>query len=349
MIPTLARGTLAAGALLLAGSAPALAGQKTVYSTYGVHNPPHYSNCQAPDCLYPRGPGEPSDPLYPLYWTSRWEMRVVTEGYEKNPPPYGKEMPAGTKYTTSVGATYYDSTWEGPSGTGAMMEYYEKKCLPIFPIDNNFTCSFISLGNTAYFVTYDQDRPPGMPKVCLFSELNHPPRRDFIKHLPYSKGDSERVPNIQGYSFWIDRGSGAVVQVGAAPDRTKDGMILFGYAFNSTYQDKPDPADPTGATYRYPQSFHFSGFPGYPPATGKKPAFPFAPIVSQNYLDFAPVKPDPVKTWDQVAGLDPKTLPRCQLFDPPPSASQVTGAKPAGLASGAPQPPPPTWGDIGNR
>ena len=26
-----------------------------VYPTYGVHNPPHYSPCASPDCLYARG------------------------------------------------------------------------------------------------------------------------------------------------------------------------------------------------------------------------------------------------------------------------------------------------------
>src|SRR5271165_5447220 len=43
-----------------------------VYPTYGVHNPPQYSPCAAPDCLYGRGPGEPSDPILPLYWTAKW-------------------------------------------------------------------------------------------------------------------------------------------------------------------------------------------------------------------------------------------------------------------------------------
>ncbi|MGL1446916.1 hypothetical protein ACSTIZ_00215, partial [Vibrio parahaemolyticus] len=71
-------------------------------------------------------------------------------------------------------------------------EHYEKKCLPIFPMENNYSCSFISLGPIAFFVTYD-DRPKDMPKVCLFSPLNHPPARDFIKHLPYSLGDSMRT------------------------------------------------------------------------------------------------------------------------------------------------------------
>jgi hypothetical protein len=44
---------------------------------------------------------------------------------------------------------------------------------------------------------------------------------------------------------------------------------------------------------------------------------PNAPIISQNYTDFAMLKPDPAKTWAKVQNLDPRTLPKCQLFKPP--------------------------------
>ncbi len=40
-----------------------------------------------------------------------------------------------------------------------------------------------------------------MPRGCLFSPRNHSPERDFIKHLPYDLGDSQRLqPPVQGYS-----------------------------------------------------------------------------------------------------------------------------------------------------
>jgi hypothetical protein len=247
-------------------------------------------------------------------------MYRVFNGYQNYPPPYAGRPPAplqeGKDYEVSVGATYYDSTWPGASGTGAMMEHYEKRCLPIFPISNHFTCSFISLGNIAYFVTYD-DRPAWMPKVCLFSPLNHPPRRDFIAHLPYSADDSRRLgPRGQGYSFWIDPSTGSVIRVGAAYDPKTPDAILFGYAFA-----------PNGRGALEPQSFYFSGSTDTPPN---------APIVSQNYVGFSDVKPDPAKTWDQVAGLDPNTLPACQLFDPPSN----------GLLQGT-RKTRPTWSDIG--
>jgi hypothetical protein len=311
--------------------ATTVAEKPVIYQTYGVHNPPADSPCTYPTCVYVRKPGEPTNPEYPIYWTSRWNMYRVFQNYADNPPSYDGKPPAplkdGIDYQTSQGVTYYDSTWNG--GQGAMMEHYEHFCLPIFPIANNFTCSFISLGDIAYFVTYEPDRPKGMPRVCLFSEVNHPPRRDFIMHLPYSKGDSDRIGagKLQGYSFWIDGNTGKPVQVGAKPDRTADGDILFGYAFWAT--PGFDPVRKTIAPYRQPQSFYFSGYP-LAPAN--------APIVSQNYTDFAMVQPDPVQTWDQVAGLDPATLPRCQLFDPPPSDNgglQATQAKAH------------TWGDIG--
>lgn len=304
-----------------------------VYATYGVHNPDSVSPCTYPDCTYPRRPGEPTNPEYPAFWTSHWNMYRVFQHSAEYPPPYDGKPPLplkdGVDYQTSQGVTYYDSTWN--LGQGAMMEHYEKFCLPIFPIANNFTCSFISLGDVAYFVTYDQDRPKGMPRVCLFSPENHPPRRDFISHLPYSAGDSARLGGkVQGYSFWIDAASGKPVQVGVSPDRTQDGDIMFGYGFWST--PAFDPVRKTLAPYRQPQSFYFSGYP-LAPAN--------APMVSQNYTDFAMVQPDPVQTWDQVAGLDPNTLPYCQLFNPPPSDNGgLQGAEtPAAKA--------PTWNDLG--
>lgn len=333
----LARASLAALALALAAceaEGPADEGgadgnnssaDGPVYQTYGVHNPPEDSPCQSPDCSYANQPGRPADPSYPPYWQSRWTMYKVTAGYETNPPPYNGKPPAGTTYETSWGASYYDSTWTGKSGEGAMMEYYDKRCLPIFPFTpNNFTCAFISLGDTAYFLTYPQDRPKGMPPVCLFSPLNHPPRRDFIKHLPWSKGDSDRlgIPGAQGYSFWVNGNpgpdAGKVMQIGASPDGTAKGWILFGYAF----------AQVNGAMQ--PQSFYFSGFPGTPPD---------APIVSQNYTDWQPTKPDPARTWNLVSGLDPAKLPACTVMDGPTNA-QGAPLKAVGQR-------PPTWFDLG--
>jgi hypothetical protein len=290
-----------------------------VYQTYGVHNKPSISPCATPDCRYVRGPGEPADPIYPEYWQSPWTMYRVYNNYVDHSPPYNGKPPAplreGVDYEVSYGASYYDSTWRGPTGEGAMMEHYEKRCLPIFPISNHFTCSFISLGDVAFFVTYKEDRPAGMPPVCLFSPATHPPRRDFISPLPYSPGDSQRLhPQGQGYSFWLDPSTGAPAQTGASPDRTADQYILFGFAFAPI------------AGRMQPQSFYFSGYP-LPPAN--------APIVSQNYTHFTPTKPDPAKTWAQVSSLDVKTLPPCQLFNPP-SDGQLKAEKRA-----------PTWADIG--
>jgi hypothetical protein len=316
-------------ALGLAATAAHAQQPDNVYSTYGVHNPPSDSPCADPSCVYKRGPDQPSDPRYPEYWSSHWKMYRVFRGYVDNPPPYDGAPPRalrpGRDYEVSSGATYYDSSWRGPGGEGAMMEHYEARCLPIFPISNHFSCSFISLGDTAFFVTYDKDRPKGMPPVCLFSPLNHPPRPDFISHLPYSAGDSARLGNrVQGYSFWVDGSSGRPIQVGVSPDRTNDHAIMFGYAF--ARRATPDRVDKSAKPYRHPQSFYFSGYP-LPPAN--------APIVSQNYTDFAMVRPNPKTTWDLVSKLDPKTLPQCQLFNPPSAALGAGNVKRA-----------PTWGDL---
>jgi hypothetical protein len=261
-------------------SAPWAAAQQPedVYATYGVHNPPADSPCANPSCIYVRAPNEPTDPRYPDYWSSNWTMYRVFSGYIENPPPYDRAPPPALKpgrdYEVSKGATYYDSTWRGLGGEGAMMEHYEGRCLPIFPISNHFSCSFISLGDTAFFITYDKDRPTGMPPVCLFSPLNHPPRPDFISPLPYSPGDSARLGNrVQSYSFWVSGANGQPIQFGLSPDRTKDQAIMFGYAFDS--RPTRDRVNRSTKPYRHPQSFFFSGYP-LPPAN--------APIVSQNYM-----------------------------------------------------------------
>lgn len=129
-------------AVLIALTGPAMAAglnigetkvRGPVYPTFGVHNPPSYSPCAEPDCLNRRGPGEPSDPLYPLQWVSDWTMYRVFKGYKQNPPPYAsppKGLIEGKDYTMSWGTTSYDATYTDANGTGAMMEYYEKYCLP---------------------------------------------------------------------------------------------------------------------------------------------------------------------------------------------------------------------------
>jgi hypothetical protein len=76
-------------------------------------------------------------------------MYRVFNHFKDYPPPYDGKPPApleeGKDYQTTWGASYYDSTWMGPIGNGAMEEDYEKACLPIFPIPNNYSCSVISL------------------------------------------------------------------------------------------------------------------------------------------------------------------------------------------------------------
>jgi hypothetical protein len=97
----------------------------------------------------------------------------------------------------------------------------------------------------------------------------------------------------------------------------ENGAILFGYA--SMSKPEPDRAERTAQPYRHPQSFYFSGYP-LPPTN--------APMVSQNHRDFAMIWPDPKTTWNTVSKLNSKSLPPCQLFNPPPSAAaNVAGAR----------------------
>jgi len=278
------------------------------YYTGGVHND---KDCLPPEkCIYPREPGQPSDPSYPAWWSSAWTMYRVFNKSDTVPPPYSSPPQGLTvdDYQVSYGATYYDSTYipYDHDGVGAMMEHYDKYCLPIFPFANNYTCSFVSLGNKAYFLTY-ADRPKDMPACCQFSLHNHAPMRDFIKHLPYNSAESAHLGGaIQAYS-------------------TRPDGILFGYAYYK--EATPDSFDTTAPPYRHPQSFYFAGDPPDPPD---------APIVSQNYTSFRMEKPDPRTTWDEVQRVCPAKPGWCCLF-----ASDCPTAEPAAAASSRP-----TWATI---
>ena len=277
-----------------------------VYYSSGVHND---EGCDPPKtCIAERAPTDPSDPRYPDWWISDWTMFRVFQNYQNAMPPYTNPPStlAPGDYQVSYGTTYYDSSYtpKDHDGSGAMMEHYDKYCLPIFPIKNNYSCSFVSLGNKAYFLTYKEDRPKDMPACCLFSPKNHPPAQDFIKHLPYSAEYSKRVSgSVQAYAKWVD---------------SPNGKILFGYAFNK----EASPDGYTSKPYRHPQSFYFSGYPVDP----ADPSKPFAPIVSQNYTSFRVQKPEAAQTWDLVEKMCPDKPVKCQLFNPP-STSQLSATE----------------------
>lgn len=266
--------------------------ERHTYYTGGVHNE---KGCLPPDfCSYPRKAGDPTpDPLFPQWWTSDWVMYRVFNPVPQ-PPPY--TSPPSTlkpsEYETSYGTSYYDATYRPADGDGegAMMEHYDRRCLPIFPSANTYSCSFVSLGNKAYFLRY-ADRPPGTPTCCQFSLKNHPPRPDFIRHLPYSPQDSARLDGrVQAYARIVKTGKDAP-------------GILFAYAFEA--EPRPDATDQSAAPYRHPQSFYFSGYPLNPPD---------APIVSQNYTNFSMRQPDPARTWEEVARMCPAKPEWCCLF-----------------------------------
>lgn len=266
-----------------------------IYPTQGVHND---KGCDEStnSCLPTRNPGDPSDPQYPKWWISDWTMYRIFQNYEDNqfPPPYDsppENLTDKVDYEKSYGTTYYDSTYkpQDGDGTGAMMEHYKEQCLPIFPQDNQYTCSFVSLGNKAYFLRYDDKKPNQKPIICLFSPQNHPPETDFIKHLPYNSTESTHVNNsLQAYSIRV-------------PERGQ--KILFGYAFDKN--PTPDSFDKTAEPYRHPQSFYFSGERQNPPN---------APMVSQNYTNFRMEKPNS-KIWSEVAEMVPPNPEACCLFD----------------------------------
>jgi hypothetical protein len=78
-----------------------------IYATYGVHNDSHLDLCPRANCIYQRSTAEPTDPIYPRYWTSHWAMYRVFNRYQDNPPPYDGKPPnslqEGKVYVTTWG------------------------------------------------------------------------------------------------------------------------------------------------------------------------------------------------------------------------------------------------------
>lgn len=293
------------------------------FPSHGVHSP-----CGCPDggCDAARSPGDPPDPQYPEHWIAKWTMYRVFSPQPDNPPPYADPpagLEAGTDYEASSGVTYYDSAYvpADKDGVGAMLARYEGRCLPIFPIENDFGCTFASLGNKTWMLTDEADRPEGMAACCLFSAYHHAPRRDFVRHLPYAPEDSARLDGtLQAYRYTVSR---------------QGTDIWFGYAFH-----RDQHLDPEGQ-YLRPHSSYSSGAVTDPPR---------APVISQNYTDFEARKPDP-SVWEPVAAAcGGESVPVCNLFDADPARFMDTPEQLKGLLGsgwediygGPPAPPPPS-------
>ncbi|AGP38733.1 hypothetical protein BE04_21790 [Sorangium cellulosum] len=311
-------------------SGDAGAGPDNVFPTNGTHNEPDASRkCMAcsdsPTCTCTRKSGEPTpDPQWPAAWVSDWNMYRAHENWQANPPPYADppKTLAPSDYELSQGTSYYDSTYKPADGDGegAMMEYYRRRCLPIFPKSNHYSCAFVSLGNKAYFFGFPEEAPqaPDLSKTayfCFFSPNNHPPRPNFVEHLPYNPDDTARVPDIQAYSL--------TAPVPAGPP------ILFGYAF-----EKNSRADAGGgAPYQHPFAFYFSGYIELDEHGQPTHGAPDAPYVSQNYVGFHQEKPGAfADLWAKVDQYrKEKKAPDCTLFENgypllDPGAQAVQGA-----------------------
>jgi hypothetical protein len=138
---------------LFRGTAVAAGDDPHIFTTYGVHNNAKPQACTYPTCVYSRAMGEPSDPRFPPYWTSRFAMYRIFNNYQQHPPPYDAPRMSGLRngadYQLSWGTTYYDATWHGRLGAHAMEEHFEHFCLPTFPFPNNYSCSIISLDHSS--------------------------------------------------------------------------------------------------------------------------------------------------------------------------------------------------------
>ncbi|WP_440055266.1 hypothetical protein ACSLBF_03755 [Pseudoalteromonas sp. T1lg65] len=292
---------------------------KWVYSTNGVHSD-HGCNAKNNHCIAPRTAADPQDPQFPDYWISDWTMFTVLNeaASEANPPPYANP-PTTLKqsdYKVSFGTSYYDSTYNKAAAEksadkenyGAMMEYYNDFCLPIFGKtikESETDCAFVSLGKKAYYITFDKSNNnseqafPEPTSCCQFSPNNHPPRTDFLKHLDYWPEASKNLNNsVQAY-YWKALWSPGAEQ-----------QILFAYAFNN-YKSPEGNMPRASEWYQHPQSFFFSGMINQ--GTAAEPDF-IAPIISQNYTSFRKQQPNP-ELWQNVVQWCPaKKIQKCRLF-----------------------------------
>lgn len=279
-------------------------GSNWVYETNGVHSD---CGCDKDNnyCLAKKDPSEPKRPKFPDHWISDWTMFTVMNetAAEEFPPPY-TNPPANIEakdYRVSYGTSYYDNNYrpkepKGEQDFGAMMEHYSDFCLPIFGWPENkyeFTCAFVSLGKTAYFLEYKSNSEDA-PKCYEFSPNNHPPRPDFLKHLDYWPEASKQLNgSVQAY-YWKQ-----LWQKDAEP------RMLFAYAFNREKSLQGNlPID--NEWYQRPQSFFFTG----QIAQGKEMT---SPMISQNYTSFRTEQPNP-KLWQQVENWCKQPVPLAHLF-----------------------------------
>ena len=97
-----------------------------------------------------------------------------------NPPYYPQPK---SDYVSSYGKTYYDANYRG----GAAREQYFQTCIPIFRVENNWSCDFYVINeNNLAVVHFGEDRPKEFPECCTFGSPFRAQPRDFPSKMNYT-------------------------------------------------------------------------------------------------------------------------------------------------------------------
>jgi hypothetical protein len=197
--------------------------------------------------------GQQIAPIWPSYFTYQWTMAHIYDDIQL--PPYSTIPTVNT--TVGRGRTYYD--WSLP----AMIEYYYDICIPIFEAtNNNFTCNFLNVNNTAFLVVTDP-RATGRPPCCIFGKPWSPPAPDFLQKAAEVKYNGTGVFYNRPVLWWV-------------LDDPQDPAGPFGYSF---FEDTCQPSSSNGNITCTPSQFFFRATTGF---------------ASQFFDNYKVEKPNPV-------------------------------------------------------
>lgn len=128
-------------------------------------------------------------PIWDTQYSMNWEMYELPT--TDNPPLF--DIPAEKRI--SRGKTFYD--WKNKR----MAEFYQDRCLNIFPSGNDFSCKFISSYGKTYLIRYELGDLTKPKSCCLLSEEPFwAPRPDVLRNMGFQK---QTVDGREKTNWWI--------------------------------------------------------------------------------------------------------------------------------------------------
>ncbi len=116
--------------------------------------------------------------LWQLYWVYRsvskqssfWKWSILYNMLNLTFSRLGQPQPP---FVGSRGTVYYNWAIE------AQIEDREDYCVNIFPVSNNFPCTFHNINNISYLISSGPNSP--FPPCCIFAQPFHPPAPSFLR------------------------------------------------------------------------------------------------------------------------------------------------------------------------